>query len=402
MEWKRRVHREYGTVLVETFSYERVEGRLTESLAKKLEPFATPRPIPDERMFETLAEMGQIDGFTQMLAIFLRHFKSGSYSVYACRKRGAESGEPARGAAFLKIFEPLFEAYQERLGKRIDFEDMILRSADHVRDGRYRSPYRHLLVDEFQDISDARAELLLALKEQHEDARIFAVGDDWQSVFRFTGSDIHLMRNFGKVFGGTFDGRTGIHSTVDLGRTFRSVNRIALPARRFILKNPAQIEKRAKPARKTDASAIMIVFCPRSRMHDALSGALRRIEDLRSGGEKTTVLLLGRYRHVKPANFHELTKTHAGLDLRFMTVHGSKGLGADHVIILDVSSGRMGFPSEFEDGPSSGPCPAGSGEVRTRGGAETVLRCPDPAVSHGDNTRGPREALIVCTRTGGR
>ncbi len=351
MEWKRRVHREKGTVLIETYSYERVEGRLTESLAKKLEPYATPQPIPDERMFETLAELGQIDGFTQMLAAFLRHFKSGSYSVDACRKRGATTADPVRSAAFLKIFEPLFKAYQERLGKRIDFEDMILRATDHVRAGRFRSPYRHLLVDEFQDISDARAELLLALKEQHEDARIFAVGDDWQSVFRFTGSDIHLMRNFGKKFGGTFDGETGIHSSVDLGRTFRSVDRIALPARRFVLKNPAQIEKQVIPAGETDAPAITISYCSRGREGDALSEALRRIEDLHSGGKKTTVLLLGRYRYVKPENFHSLTRTHANLDLRFMTVHGSKGLEADHVVILDASSGRMGFPSEIEDDP---------------------------------------------------
>ena len=54
---------------------------------------------------------------------------------------------------------------------------------------------------------------------------------------------------------------------------------------------------------------------------------------------------------MKPENFHPLTRTHANLDLRFMTVHGSKGLEADHVIVLDVSSGRMGFPSEIEDDP---------------------------------------------------
>ena len=351
MDWKRRVHHEHGTVLIETYSYERVEGCLTESLARKLEPHATPRPIPDERMFETLAELGQIDGFTQMLAAFLRHFKSGSYSVDACRKRGAASADPSRSAAFLKIFEPLFGAYKARLGKRIDFEDMILRASDHVRAGRYTSPYRHLLVDEFQDISDARAGLLLALKEQHEDARIFAVGDDWQSIFRFTGSDIHLMRNFGTEFGGTFDGETGIHSSVDLGRTFRSVDRIALPARRFVLRNPAQIEKQVIPAGKTDAPAIMISYCSRGREGDALSEALRSIGDTHPGGKKTAVLLLGRYRYVKPKNLHALTRTHGGLGLRFMTVHGSKGLEADHIIILNVSAGRMGFPSEIEDDP---------------------------------------------------
>ena len=351
MEWKRRVHSDHDTVLIETYSYERDEGRLTENLAKKLEPYASPKPIRDERVLETLAEQGQMDSFTRTLSAFLRHFKSGSHSIEACRRKGAESRDPARSAAFLKIFEPLFKAYQERLGNRIDFEDMILRAAGHVRAGRYKSPYRHLLVDEFQDISKARARLLLALKEQHEDARIFAVGDDWQSVFRFTGSDIHLMRNFGKTFGGNLDGRTGIHSSVDLGRTFRSVDRVALPARRFILKNPDQIEKRVVPAGAAGAPAIAIEFCSRNRGDNALSRALRRIQDLRPEGKTATVLLLGRYRHVQPANFRALSRDHAGLDLRFMTVHGSKGLEADHVIVLDASSGRMGFPSEVEDDP---------------------------------------------------
>ena len=104
------------------------------------------------------------------------------------------------------------------------------------------------------------------------------------------------MRNFGKEFGGTFDGQTGIHRSVDLGRTFRSVDRIALPARRFVLKNSSQIEKQVIPAGKTDAPAITIAYSPRNRRNDALSGALRRIEDLHPEGKKATVLLLGRYR----------------------------------------------------------------------------------------------------------
>ena len=67
---------------------------------------------------------------------------------------------------------------------------MIQRAIDHVQQGRYRSPYRHILVDEFQDISDGRAQLLLALEAQHADARLFALGDDWQSIYRFAGADV--------------------------------------------------------------------------------------------------------------------------------------------------------------------------------------------------------------------
>lgn len=68
--------------------------------------------------------------------------------------------------------------------------------------------------------------------------------DDRQSIYRFAGSDIHIMRNFGAEFGGTYAGATGVHRTVDLGRTFRSVDKIALAARRFVLRNPLRSRKR--------------------------------------------------------------------------------------------------------------------------------------------------------------
>ena len=227
---------------------------------------------------------------------------------------------------------------------------MIVRATEHVKAGRYTSPYRHLLVDEFQDISDGRARLLSALKAQHADTRIFAVGDDWQSIYRFTGSDIHLMRNFGREFGGTFAGQSGVHSSVDLGRTFRSVDKIALPARSFVLQNPSQIEKQVVPAGTTDAPAIKVGFYGWGKEDNELKEALAEIQAVTDGG-KATVLLLGRYRFVKPDGFSKLGAAYPSLSVRFMTVHGSKGLEADHVIILRASNNRMGFPSQIVDDP---------------------------------------------------
>ncbi|WP_298971764.1 UvrD-helicase domain-containing protein [uncultured Roseobacter sp.] len=350
MEWKRKVHEDHDTTLIETFSYERVEGDLTEALAEKIAPYAVAEPIPQDQVFDTLSELGQIDAFTQTLGIFLRHFKSSGGSVEQCRVRAGISKDAARGNAFLKIFEPLLEAYQRRLGDRIDFEDMIVRATEHVKSGRYRSPYRHLLVDEFQDISEGRAKLLLALKQQHSDARIFAVGDDWQSIYRFTGADIHLMRNFGKEFGGTFSGQDDVHSTVDLGRTFRSVDKIALPARSFVLQNPSQIEKQVIPFGKTDEPSIKVAYYGRGGEEQSLQSALDNI----AGGlnsQRSSVLLLGRYRFLKPENLSRLGSKYPGLSIRFMTVHASKGLEADHVIILGAATNRMGFPSEIVDDP---------------------------------------------------
>ncbi len=350
MEWKRKVHAEHETILIETFSYERVEGHLTEALEEKIAPYAQPNPIPPEQVFNQLTEMGQVDAFTQVLGTFLRHFKSSGTTVANCRKRAEQSADHARGMAFMKIFEPVLQAYEIRLGDRIDFEDMIVRATEHVAAGRYKSPYRHLLVDEFQDISEGRAKLLKALKAQYGDARIFAVGDDWQSIYRFTGSDIHLMRDFGEEFGGTFDGKSGVHSSVDLGRTFRSVDKIALPARSFVLKNPSQITKQVIPAGTTSEPAIKVAHYGWGQEGKALRSALNGIEGAASG-DKTSVLLLGRYNFLEPEDLPQLRRQYPKLSIQFMTVHRSKGLEADHVVVLKAASDRMGFPSEIVDDP---------------------------------------------------
>lgn len=353
MEWKRRVHAEHGTILVETYSHERVEGRLLPALENKLKPYAECRPLPQERIFERLVELGQIDSFTRTLGTFLRHFKESGRSVEDCRARVGSRKSESRERAFLDIFEQVFEQYRKRLESRIDFEDMISLAASHVRAGRYESPYRHILVDEFQDISQGRADLLRALLSRHDDARLFAVGDDWQSIYRFAGSDIGLMRNFGREFGGSFAGESGIHRTVDLGRTFRSVDRIALPARAFVLKNPSQIAKNVIPAGAASAPAIRVDFTPPGQTDAALRRALADIADSSAnGGETASVLLTGRYRHLQPKNLSALKKDHPWLSIGFRTVHASKGLEADHVVVLDAASGRLGFPSEIVDDPA--------------------------------------------------
>ena len=354
MDWKRKVHASFETCLIETYSHEREEGRLLEALAEKVAPHATLRPRPLETIYDRVVEMGQVDGFTQLLGTFLLQFKSGSYAMAACQAKADKLNMGARGKGFLAVFEPVFDQYQRALGSRIDFEDMVLRAADHVEKGRYQSPFRHILVDEFQDISQDRARLVTALKAQHSDARVFAVGDDWQSIYRFAGADIHIMRNFGPTFGGEFGPQKGVHQVVDLGRTFRSVDKIALAARRFILQNPAQIEKSIIPAGEAKGPAIRVVWTQKASGADELHQTLASLPAERTAGghlgKATSVLLLGRYRHEKP-DMDALEQKFPRLSLRFKTIHGAKGLEADHVVILGCSSGKYGFPSEITDDP---------------------------------------------------
>tara|TARA_R110000796_G_scaffold14517_1_gene47445 strand:+ start:22529 stop:25420 length:2892 start_codon:yes stop_codon:yes gene_type:complete len=352
MAWKRQVHEEHETTLIETYSYERQEGRLLEALSEKIAQHVTIRPRPRETLFDRVVEMKQVDSFIQLLANFLRNYKSGGYSLDDCEQKATSAKLGRRARAFLTVFGPVYSTYQEKLGSRIDFEDMVLRAAHYVETNRYRSPFGHILVDEFQDISRSRARLVKALLNQREDARLFAVGDDWQSIYRFAGSDVHLMRNFGKEFGGTFDGEVGVHRTVDLGRTFRSVDKIAFAARNFVLKNPTQLVKTVIPAATTTEPAIHVVSAFQHNVDQKLDEVLSRLEfKAKEQHRRASVLLLGRYRHSAPDSMNRFRSKHPELDITFKTIHSSKGLEADHVVLLQLNRGRTGFPSEIVDDP---------------------------------------------------
>ncbi len=346
MEWKRRLHEEKGTVLIETYSRERAAGVLTVRLREKLAAHGvTLSPLPPAEVFAVLQRQGRIDPFLRLLATFLHHFKGAQLSFEELSRRAAGAGDPLRAEAFLALFRPVFERYQETLSGlgEIDFHDMIDKATEHVEAGRYRSPFGYILVDEFQDISPARARLLKALLDQSPAARLFAVGDDWQAIFRFAGSDIAVMRDFGKRFGAS--------ERIDLETTFRCPEAIAEAATRFVLANPAQIRKKVRSTRQADGPCVHAGLAGAQGL-PLLREALDRIAaDAAARREASSVLLLGRYRHLRPPDLPGLASQYPRLRLSFKTVHGSKGLEADYAVVLGLCSGRHGFPAEIADDP---------------------------------------------------
>ena len=346
MEWKRSVHTEHGTVLVETFSHEQADGRLLRSLTEKLAAHGvTLSPIPSEDVFAALEQQGRIDPFTRLVATFLQHFKGSRLSFADVAERAGTRREKTRAQAFLTVFRPIFKRYQEALAGsgEIDFHDMINRATDLVETGRYRSPFGYILVDEFQDISPSRARLLKALLDSSPGAQLFAVGDDWQAIYRFSGSDISLMRGFGDHF--------GAFERIDLATTFRCADRIAAVATDFVLRNPAQIRKTVRATRNADMPSVYIGL-PGEQELSLVKVALDRIaEDARRHDGTSEVLLLGRYRHLRPRNLDALPRQYPGLRFTWMTVHRSKGLEADYAVVLGLCTGKYGFPAEIADDP---------------------------------------------------
>ena len=343
MEWKRKTHRQYGTVLIETFSHEQADGVLLRNLEKRLtDRGVTMSPIPPQRVFAVLREKGRIAPFTRLVATFLRHFKGSGLSIDALRNRALGHREPERSLAFVKLFEPIAERYEQALGEEVDFEDLIDRATKLVEAGRFRSPFRYLLVDEFQDISPAEARLLKALLHSSPGARLFAVGDDWQAIYRFRGSDTAIMREFGEHFG-PFERR-------HLQTTFRCSDRLAKVATDFVLRNRAQIRKAVRARCSTNHPAVHVGLPGQGRR--LLLEALDRIaEDARRHDGTPDVLLISRYQRQEPSDMYTLKKRYPGLRLDWKTAHGSKGSEADYVVVLRLCSGRYGFPSEINDDP---------------------------------------------------
>ena len=343
MQWKRNLHSRNNTELIETTFGEVVFAKGLTKLKESLEArgikldWDPDRPKADY----TNVKDSEIIG---LVRTFMTHVKSNSLSADDLENRlqGEWSHlKSDRTELFLEVYWLIHLEWNKRLSaaNSIDFEDMLIQAA-HIVENRMHIPdFDLILVDEFQDSSAARARLvqsLLQLKGKY----VLAVGDDWQSVNRFAGADVSLMRNFHHSFG---EG-----PTLRLSHTYRCTQVIADVATKFVTKNPDQIEKNVFADQSGTGNPIVLI-----RAGDAQEGvkeALQQIShDLNSHGATTgSVFILGRYKFnrdwVPDENFPRLKIT-------YRTIHGSKGLEADYVVVVNVEFGRYGLPSEMEDDP---------------------------------------------------
>lgn len=231
----------------------------------------------------------------------------------------------------IKLMAPLLKAWKTALKKEnaVDFSGLIHQAINILEKGRFVSPWKHILVDEFQDISPQRAALLAALRKQNSQTTLFAVGDDWQAIYRFSGAQMTLTTAFHHHFG------EGDRCALDT--TYRFNGRIGEVANRFIQQNPHQIKKPLNSLKTGDKKAVTLMA------EEQLDALLDKLSGYATPQER--ILLLARYHHLKPAVLEKAATRWPNLNLAFMTIHASKGQQADYVIILGLEEGQEGFPA---------------------------------------------------------
>ena len=292
-----------------------------------------------------------------LISTAIKHFKNNQLTFDDIDNKISATKNKLRCLSFLKIFKAIFTEYQNELkaDNSIDFEDMISESTRLIDLNKVKHQFKVILVDEFQDMSNSRSRLIQSLKKQNSETIFFAVGDDWQSIYRFAGSDISNMVNFESKFGFT--------SVNKLNMTFRFNQGIADVSSEFIQKNPLQIRKSVTsinlgrknkirqifhdPVSKFDSDTKRWIKTPESFNRELLN-QLNIVESYAaSKGTKVSVAFISRYHFLKPDHFDDLSKTFKkNLNIIFTTMHSSKGLGFDFVFIFGMNSS---FPSKRTD-----------------------------------------------------
>ncbi|TFF63637.1 MAG: hypothetical protein EU521_00845, partial [Promethearchaeota archaeon] len=258
---------------------------------------------------------------------------------------------------FGKIALDVYKRYQKYLydEQKIDFNDMINYAVEFVKKNpeRYRNRYSHILVDEFQDISTQRMELINGFVNERSDTKLFCVGDDWQSIYQFTGSDVSFFIDFDQFFP---------HPEIThLKSNYRSTHDIVEMAHSLISHNKYQVEKVIKSIRQDGLRPLLFRISNKASFYSKIPlnwafGLIKKLLD--EGVEPADIMVLSRFnRRLKDL---EIQCGAAGMPIkeqgaprssgiRFYSAHKSKGSESEHVIVLDIVSGLYGFPCEIQD-----------------------------------------------------
>ena len=226
----------------------------------------------------------------------------------------------------LKIIKEIYIEYQEELNStyKVDFNDMINEGINILKNKGYIKPYKYIIIDEYQDTSFTKYNLIKEIKKI-TNAKLFVVGDDFQSIYRFTGCNLDIFIKFKKYYKNS--------KILKIKNTYRNSQELINIAGSFIMKNKNQIKKKLLSNKRID-KPIRIIYT--TNIKSTFKKLINKID--------TDILVLGRNN----SDMYKVMDSQTD-KVKFLTVHKSKGLEEENVIIINLEDNILGFPSKIEN-----------------------------------------------------
>lgn len=249
----------------------------------------------------------------------------------------ARKDQHERVRHFYELAIPIVEKYIQYCTNKsyLDFNDLISRSTSLFQNhtdiaNKYKSKYQYILVDEFQDVNNLQVELIkLLLTEQ---TQLFCVGDDWQSIYGFRGSNVSYIIDFENHFPKA--------KVVKLNLNYRSTQNIVGASNEVIRHNKFKVEKEIHASKQSEHK---IVVYAGNNEEENIQFCLSKVNEFfEEGLTSEDVLFLYRRSKMYSPYFFRFKKEN--IRVQGKTIHAAKGLEAKVVFILGLKEGYGGFP----------------------------------------------------------
>ena len=298
----------------------KIIGRKKEVLAEDMLTDIIINTFSNDKLFG-LYEMERFDMYN-LVKTFINLFKSNNYSLdkfYTFINKAN-----TKDKMLLKEIMKCYICYESYLNKEglMDFNDMINIAINKL--DKVNLKYKHIIIDEYQDTSLTKFLLIKKIISINK-SNLFAVGDDFQSIYRFTGSNIKIITRFKKYF--------PFSKIIKLKYTYRNSKELVFIAGKFIMKNKSQIRKKMK-SKIRENNPVKIIY------YDDLTSSINKVIEKE---EIDDLFVLSR-------NNKDLENINIkGIKYKKMSVHKSKGLQAKYVFLINVNSNKNGFTNKIED-----------------------------------------------------
>lgn len=293
----------------------------------------------------------EIQNLKNLLSTFIRLFKANDYKTsdflkFLDRaKLTFNIKKYKREKLFLTLAVNIYTRYQKYLEdeSEIDFDDMLTKAKEAVDKFGFNRKTKYIIIDEYQDTSQVRFNLVKSILDK-TNASLIVVGDDFQSIYRFTGCDLTLFLKFKSIFP---DGEI-----LKIQNTYRNSQELISIAGNFVMKNRHQMKKKLKSSKHISKPIVIHYYDNPKRSFEML---VKKIYE----NTHEEIMILGRNNFdikfyideniFSVENGKVIHKENRSIKMRYLTAHKSKGLEASNVIILNLRDDKLGFPNQMDE-----------------------------------------------------